>query len=136
MVDSFSPAKRSEIMRSIKSADTQFERDFRSLLWKAGLRYRLKNSLPGKPDLYFSSARVAVFLDSCFWHGCNDHCRLPNTNREYWVKKINRNRTRHSELKRQYYSTGWRIIRLWEHAIRENPQGCVKRVVAAVRRGN
>ena len=133
MVDSFSSAKRSKIMRSIKSANTRFERDFRSLLWKAGLRYRVKNNLLGKPDLYFSHARIVVFLDSCFWHGCPEHVRLPKSNKLYWKRKIARNVERDRRISAWYKRSDWKLLRIWEHMIRNDLNKCAERIEKAVR---
>jgi DNA mismatch endonuclease, patch repair protein len=88
MPDQFTPNERSEIMRRVKSKDTSLEKKVRSVLHKRGLRYRLYYDLPGKPDIVFVRARVVIFIDSCFWHGCPQHCRMPNSNQEYWEKKI------------------------------------------------
>lgn len=88
MTDTVTKEKRSEIMSLIRGSDTSFEERFRKRLWKEGLRYRknVKN-MEGKPDIYFPRKKLVVFLDSCFWHGCKEHCRMPSSNIEYWEKK-------------------------------------------------
>ena len=73
MVDKLTPEERSWLMSRIRSKETSPEMLLRKALWTAGLRYRLKNKLPGKPDLVFPSAKVAIFIDGCFWHGCPLH---------------------------------------------------------------
>jgi DNA mismatch endonuclease (patch repair protein) len=82
MPDTFSKNERSEIMRKVKGKNTKPELAVRSALHKRGLRYRLNRPLPGKPDIVFVKARVVVFLDSCFWHGCPRHLRMPKSNQE------------------------------------------------------
>jgi DNA mismatch endonuclease (patch repair protein) len=80
------------------------------------LRYR-KNATGyfGKPDVVLKKRKTVVFVDSCFWHGCPKHCRLPSTNKAYWREKIERNKRRDREVARHYKRTGWRCVRVWEH---------------------
>ncbi|MCS6894397.1 MAG: very short patch repair endonuclease [Deltaproteobacteria bacterium] len=103
-------------MSKIKSKDSRLEKAFRKALWNAGLRYR-KNPrrLFGKPDIALQKHKVVIFLDSCFWHGCGRHCRIPSTKKNYWEKKINRNKFRDQEVTRHYRKMGWQIFRIWEH---------------------
>jgi DNA mismatch endonuclease (patch repair protein) len=128
MADTVSSEKRSETMRAIRSANTGFEMSFRMLLRKAGLAFSTQNNLPGKPDLIFRRAKVAVFLDSCFWHGCRWHCRMPKSNSAYWNEKIDKNRRRDRAIRDGYRKTEWAIARIWEHSIRTNPQQCIDRL--------
>jgi len=104
-------------MRSVRSEDTQPELFIRRILYRLGYRYRLHDrSLPGKPDIVFSGRRKIVFVHGCFWHGhdCPRGSRVPKANREYWVQKVARNKTRDKqqsvELKRQ----GWQTLIVWE----------------------
>ena len=80
MTDTVSKRKRSEIMSKVKSKDTKIEVEVRKAIWKAGIRYR-KNPKGyfGKPDLVLKKRKIVIFIDSCFWHGCKKHCRLPST---------------------------------------------------------
>jgi len=130
MTDKFSKKKRSEIMSKVKGKDTKLEIEFRKELWKVGLRYR-KNvtKMLGKPDLYFPGKKIVVFLDSCFWHGCREHCRMPNSNIKYWEKKIERNKKRDKEVTKYYENNGFKIIRIWEHEIKENFNRTVKNTI-------
>ncbi|HYO69174.1 MAG TPA: very short patch repair endonuclease, partial [Archangium sp.] len=80
---------RSEQMSRIRGKDTSPERLLRSALWRAGLRFRLQSRTPyGRPDVVFSKARVAVFIDGCFWHGCPDHYVRPRTRNDFWSSKL------------------------------------------------
>src|SRR5215217_8051536 len=89
------PSHRSQLMRTIKSKNSAIELAIRSRLHRCGLRFRIHHALlPGKPDIVFVKARLAVFVDSCFWHGCPDHIRMPKSNTAYWADKIKRNRRR------------------------------------------
>ena len=132
MADVISKSKRSAVMRAIKSKDTRFEIEFRSELWKRGLRYRVKYSLPGKPDLVFVESKVLVFLDSCFWHGCRWHCRMPKSNVNYWDEKIRSNRCRDESVTVECRRLGWTVLRFWEHSIRRDLSGCLHKVIEAV----
>ncbi len=133
MPDTFSPEFRSEIMRRVRGRDTAFERNVRSALHRRGLRFRLYPSLPGKPDLVFSRARVLVFLDSCFWHGCPRHLRMPASNVEYWTRKIQRNKERDEKVNASYRRSGWKVMRIWEHEIKKNFHRCLQRIEKTVR---
>lgn len=121
MTDTVSKRKRSEIMSSVRSKDTKMEIVFRKMLWQKGVRYR-KNSLKyfGKPDLVLKKYKTVIFLDSCFWHGCKTHCRMPATRKAYWVAKIERNIQRDKEVRLYYKKKGWKIFRIWEHNINED----------------
>jgi len=128
MADSFSKQKRSEIMSKIRSKNTKLEVDFRKRIWRKGLRYRLHYSVSGKPDLVFPSKKIAVFIDSCFWHKCPKHFRQPKTNLDYWVPKINRNVERDRETTKRLKREGWEVLRFWEHEIKRNRDKCVETV--------
>ena len=130
MTDTFTPMERSEIMRRIKGRDTSAEILLRKSLWARGLRgYRIGvSTLPGRPDVAFARAKVAVFVDGCYWHGCPAHCRMPSSNRPYWERKIQRNMERDKAHVRALRKAGWRVIRLWEHQVRKNPLLAARRV--------
>lgn len=134
MPDTFSPAFRSEIMRRVKGKDTAFERKVRSALHRRGLRFRLYSSLPGKPDIVFTRARVVVFLDSCFWHGCPKHLRTPSSHVEYWTRKIERNRARDAKTNAAYIETGWKVVRLWEHELKGDFERCLRTIERTILR--
>ena len=106
-------------MRSIKSKDTKLERTFYSALCSKDIRGIDSHPLDvfGKPDFIHKKTKIAIFLDSCFWHGCPDHCRIPHTNVEYWQKKIERNKKRDELVKRTLIKNGWLVLRIWEHSL-------------------
>ena len=121
---------RSEIMSRIRGKDTKPEIALRKALWRKGLRGYRKNAkkVPGKPDVCWQGRKVAVFVDSCFWHGCPAHFRQPKTNAGFWRRKIARNKERDREVSERLRGEGWLVIRLWTHL----PAG---RMAEAVRRG-
>ena len=119
-MDTVSKQKRSEIMSRVRSRDSKIEISFRKELWKHGFRYR-KNSGKyfGKPDIVLPKRKAVIFVDSCFWHGCKKHCRLPAIRKKFWTEKISRNKKRDKEVSRHYKKIGWRIIRIWEHDLKK-----------------
>lgn len=133
MTDRLSRAERSRLMAQIRSTGTGPERRLRCALWTAGLRYRLRNTLPGKPDVVFPAAKVAVFVDGCFWHGCPLHGRVPHANQAFWLKKFTRNIARDLAADAALTALGWLPLRLWEHEIEQDLVGCVYRIMVAVR---
>ena len=117
-------------MSHIRSKDTKPELKVRRWLWSHGYRYRLNvKSVPGKPDIVMRPYRTAIFVNGCFWHGheteliiengelkiIGSHCcKIPTTNREFWVAKIRRNRERDQENYRVLQENGWQVIVIWE----------------------
>ncbi len=129
MTDTVTKKKRSEIMRAVRSKDSKIEIVFRRALWKAGFRYRKNDkNYFGKPDIVLKKYKTVVFIDSCFWHGCAKHCRIPSTNKKYWVAKIERNKERDKEVNKWYKKNDWKTIRFWEHQINKDIDKCVKRI--------
>lgn len=118
-MDKVSKSTRSEIMRKVKKADTKLEQNVKLLLAQLvdmDFRYQA-NELPGKPDFAFDATKVAVFIDSCFWHACPTHVRIPKSNSKYWVDKINKNKLRDKANRYKLNKIGWKSIRLWEHEL-------------------
>lgn len=120
MSDIVSKKKRGEIMSRIKSKDSKIEVLFRKELWRQGFRYR-KNSVKyfGKPDLVLPKYETVIFIDSCFWHGCKKHCRIPAVRKKYWTEKITRNKERDKEVSKHYKKRDWKIFRIWEHDLKK-----------------
>lgn len=117
MTDVYSPEKRSSVMRMVKGSGTGPELVVRRLIWRLGGRYRLnRKDLPGKPDIVLAGRRLAIFVHGCFWHGhdCARGARIPKTNRDYWVSKVARNRTRDVAVREALAAAGWRVETVWE----------------------
>ena len=129
MTDTVSKKKRSEIMSRVRSKDSKMEIAFRKALWNKGFRYS-KNSSKyfGKPDLILKKYKTVIFIDSCFWHGCKKHCRMPSTNQKYWIQKIKRNKQRDKEVNKYYKKLGWKIFRIWEHEIQKNFDKAISKI--------
>lgn len=119
-MDTFSKSERSKIMVSVKSKNTKStELKLISLLKKKSITgWRRNYPLIGKPDFVFSPAKIAIFIDGCFWHGCPLHCRMPSSNINYWNKKINKSKVRDKKISKTLKMKGWQVIRIWEHEIK------------------
>lgn len=128
MADIFSKKKRSEIMSKVRSKDSKIETEFRKKLWKIGFRYS-KNSSKyfGKPDIVLLKYKTAVFVDSCFWHGCKKHGSMPQTRKKFWEVKIEKNKQRDKDVNKHYKKIGWKVFRVWEHDLKNNLEKMVKK---------
>ena len=128
-------AKRSYTMSRIKSKDTSIELALRRALWHSGIRYR-KNykKLPGAPDIAITKHRIAIFCDGEFWHGKDWESTKPKlqNNREYWIKKIERNIGRECEAERALGALGWTVLRFWGADIGKDAAGCVEAIKDAI----
>ncbi len=117
-------------MQANKSRDTKPELRLRRAVHARGLRYRVAArpipELRRTADLVFTRAKIAVFVDGCFWHGCPEHHTVAKTNAEFWAAKVVRNRERDRETDVLLRSRGWQVIRIWEH---EATEDAVERVV-------
>jgi DNA mismatch endonuclease (patch repair protein) len=107
-------------MRSNRRVDTKPEVALRSLLHRAGLRFRkdYRLDLPlarVRPDIVFTRVKVAVFVDGCFWHCCPEHAVSPKSNDWYWAPKLARNVERDRRADEALGSAGWHVVRIWEH---------------------
>jgi DNA mismatch endonuclease, patch repair protein len=121
-------------MAANRRRDTGPELRLRSALHRIGLRFRVDMPIavegrrPIRPDIAFTRARLAVFLDGCFWHGCPVHGSSPVTNSAYWNPKLARTRERDAQADQLLREAGWAVVRIWEHEPTEEAQ---QRVVAA-----
>ena len=129
-MDTLSHQQRHANMAAIHSKNTKPEMIVRHGLWKRGFRYRLNHKrLPGHPDLVLRKYRTCIFINGCFWHGHgvtmspveslelivnSKCCKIPKTNREFWVNKICRNKERDKEEQRKLAEMGWHCITVWE----------------------
>ena len=133
MTDTMTPEQRHRCMSHIRSKATKPEVVVRQWLWSHGYRYRLNvKSVPGKPDIVLRPYRTAIFVNGCFWHGhgvimrergnalmCeyvknSDCCKIPQTNRSFWVEKIRRNQERDQRNYALLQDNGWQVIVVWE----------------------
>lgn len=124
-----------ERMARTRRRDTSCELAVRRAVHARGLRYRVDQPLPmnrrRRADLWFPRARVAVFIDGCFWHACPIHGTAPAANASWWSEKLAANVVRDRDTDRILARAGWRVVRVWEH---EHPDEAADRVEQAVRR--
>ena len=129
-MDKLSPEQRHKNMAAIRGKDTKPEIIVRKGLWSRGFRYRLNHKrLPGRPDIVLRKYRTCIFVNGCFWHGHgvtlniehetlnienSECCKIPKSNREFWVAKIRRNKERDKEKQRKLAEMGWHCITVWE----------------------
>jgi DNA mismatch endonuclease (patch repair protein) len=127
--------RKSVAMRAQRERDTGIEREIRSRLHARGLRFRVhRRLLKGsrrEVDVVFPGAKVAVFVDGCFWHGCPEHGTWPRNNAEFWRRKIEGNVERDRDTDARLEADGWTVVRVWEH---EAPADAAARIAAAVER--
>lgn len=119
----------SQQMSRMPRRDTTPELELRSELHRRGLRYRLHHrELPGEPDIALIRARIAVFVDGCFWHRCPEHGVLPKSNAEWWRAKLERNVERDREKDAALTDLGWLPVHVWEHEDATEAAGYIERL--------
>ena len=124
MTDHLTPEKRSWNMSRVRSGHTKPELIIRSLLHRAGFRFKLKNNnLPGSPDIVLPKYRTALFIHGCYWHrhaGCSK-ATMPKSNKEFWLKKFDKNVARDRRVQSELNELQWRVLVLWECEIMKDP---------------
>ena len=131
-MDTLTPAQRSLCMSRIRSKDTGIEKTVRCALHRRGYRFRKNlSSLPGKPDIVFTKAKVAIFLDGDFWHGFR-FTSWSDKLSEYWYQKINGNRTRDRKNTAMLRKSGWRVVRLWQHEVKRDLEKSIEKIVSVL----
>ena len=130
MADVFTKRKRSEVMSRIRgSGNMETEIALVKLFRKHGVTgWRRNQPVFGKPDFIFPNARVAVFVDGCFWHACPKHATMPANNRTFWKRKLTGNKSRDRVVNRKLRREGWRVVRIWEHELVTSTARCVKKI--------
>lgn len=133
--DKFSPAFRSRVMSRVPHQNTAPEVALRRGLWERGLRYRVQHKVAGvKVDIAFPGRQVAVFVDGCFWHGCNKHYVAPVNRADYWREKLERNIGRDLRNNRDLQDRGWTVVRVWTHEFRNDCRQVCDRILRVLNR--
>lgn len=134
-MDRLTPEQRRKNMQHVRSRDSQIELKLRRELWKNGFRY-CKNvrEIFGCPDIVFKKLKIAVFVDSEFWHGFDWENRKNDfkSNQDFWIPKIERNIQRDKEVNEKLTSEGWTVLRFFGNEIKKNVEGCVKKISDAI----
>lgn len=129
MGDTLTKEQRRKTMQAIRS-QSKLENKVSRELWKRGIRFRKNDkSLFGRPDISIKKYKIAIFIDSCFWHGCELHGNRPKNNQKYWDNKLDRNKERDNEVNEYYRKNNWHIKRIWEHEIKEDLNKIVDNLV-------
>jgi DNA mismatch endonuclease, patch repair protein len=125
------PDSRRATMSKVRSSRTSLEQRAEDLLTSLSVArpQRWALDLPGKPDFVWPAHRVALFVHSCFWHGCPKHLRAPKSRQEYWDSKIAGNRKRDRRVRRALRELGWRVVVLWEHDLRPDALPRTRRTI-------
>ncbi|MBF2707483.1 very short patch repair endonuclease [Flavobacterium soyangense] len=134
-MDRITPQQRSKIMRAIRSTNTKGEVRLAKALWHLGYRYRKNNKkVFGTPDLTFKKLKIALFVDSEFFHGKDWETQRNRvkTNTEFWQKKIERNKQRDIEVNNYLTEHGWTVMRFWSKEIEENLDDCVAKIESKI----
>ena len=132
-MDNLTKEQRRKNMQHIRSTGTKPERAVMEALRKRKIYFATYVSkIRGKPDIVFRRKKVAVFIDSDFWHGHPKRCIMPKTNQDYWKKKIEGNRKRDKSVNAELISDGWTIVRLWEYDIKYNFEKGFRKILEAV----
>ena len=134
MADIFTTKKRSDVMSRIRGrgnkktelALLRLLRKLRIIGWRRHVR------MSGNPDFVFREARVAVFVDGCFWHGCPRHGHFPQSNRAFWRNKILRTKERDKRISATLRKNGWTVLRIWEHELARKNEAKLERQIRAV----
>jgi DNA mismatch endonuclease (patch repair protein) len=137
MPDFLTKAERSIRMAAIRShGNMNTEVALSKLMRRYSITgWRRKQPIYGKPDFVFKSARLAVFVDGCFWHSCPLHSHVPLTNRPFWRKKLLRNQERDMHVTQTLQTQGWKVLRIWEHDLTaKNARRGIARIRAALER--
>lgn len=119
-------------MQATRRRDTPGEIALRAALRALGLYYRVDVTLPGtrrRADVAFLKAKVAVFVDGCFWHGCPEHGTWPKANAHWWRTKIETNQRRDKDTDRRLLAAGWTVLRFWEHVDATVAARCVAKAL-------
>lgn len=130
VMDNLTKEQRRKNMQNIRSKGTSPERSVMRELKRRKIYFASHvDSIIGKPDIVFRRKKIAIFIDSDFWHGHPKRCIMPQTNINYWTAKIVRNRKRDKEVTRCLKQDGWKVIRLWEFNVRNRFDKCIKKIL-------
>lgn len=123
------------MMSGIRAKNTKPELLIRSGLHRAGFRFRIHGDLPGKPDLVFPKYRAVIFVHGCFWHGHSCHLfRMPSTRTSFWENKISGNRKRDQQIELLLAGCGWRVLNVWECAVKGRTRLDYEKMITAIAR--
>lgn len=134
IVDVFTKEQRSKNMKAIRSTGSSLENTVTRELWRRGFRFRRNvRKVLGCPDIAIQKDNIVIFIDSCFWHSCPIHGKVPSSNIDYWNKKLLRNKEQDREVTEYYIKKRWNILRIWEHELKEDFNGAVDKIIEFIK---
>jgi len=128
--------ERSHIMSQISRKNTKPEVKLRKTLWHKGVRYRIDyGKAPGRPDIAIVGHKIAIFVDGEFWHGYRweEKKEKIKSNRDYWIKKIERNMQRDLRVNKLLAEKGWTVLRFWEKQVKKELESCVNSIISEIK---
>lgn len=134
-MDRLTKSQRRKNMQAVKSKGSKIETALAKDLWALGCRYRKNDkSVFGKPDLTFKRYKLAVFVDSEFWHGKDWQVRISQhkSNQDFWIQKIQRNIERDIEVNEYLSKEGWKVLRFWGEDISKNLRDCTELIISVI----
>lgn len=132
-MDNLTPEQRRKNMQNIRSIGTLPELKVMRELKRRGFYFAPNvKTLPGKPDIVFRRKKVAVFIDSDFWHGHRTRFIMPKNNLSYWEQKIERNKKRDRQVNKELRKKGWKIVRIWEHDVKKRFEKSISRILSVL----
>jgi DNA mismatch endonuclease Vsr len=136
-MDNLTRVQRRKNMQNIRSTNTKVELFVARELRKRGIYFvRNVETIIGKPDFIFRRKKIAVFIDSDFWHGHSKRCIMPKSNKKYWNNKIKINRRRDKEVNMKLGKLGWKIIRIWEYDLKCRTDKCMEKILKVINQKN
>jgi len=132
-MDNLTKNQRRKNMQNIRSANTKVELLLAKELKKRKVYFaRNVKTITGKPDFVFRRKKIAVFVDSDFWHGHPARCIMPKSNCDYWNDKIKRNKARDRKVNKELNSKGWKVVRIWEHNLKHHFKRSINKILKEV----
>jgi len=128
MTDVLTKKQRSFNMSRIRGKWTKQEKIIHNKLKGKKIRHKMHPQILGKPDIILKDSKVLVFLDGCFWHKCPECFREPENNKKFWKEKIDNNVQNDKYITSKLVNEGWRVLRIWEHEIKKDPEVCINRI--------
>jgi len=133
MPDIFSKEKRSQIMSKIRGRNTGIEKKLLKAMHASGIKgFEYQKRMLGNPDFVFEKQKIAVFCDGDFWHGYNFKKWSRKLNK-FWFDKISRNIKRDREVAKQLKKEGWKVVRIWGHHIKGDPEKCLNKIIMVLK---
>jgi len=129
MTDNLTKEQRSRTMSRIRSKWTSQEKKIHNYLKSNKIKHKMHPKINGKPDIFLSNTKTAVFLHGCFWHKCPKCYKKPKTNKKYWVAKIENNVKRDQKNSKSLKKLGFNVIHIWEHSVKDKFESVLKRIL-------